>query len=76
MSNPNHKPVELVVGEGLGIFQYDNQSSIQYQLFIDEFQLKNMVERQIVNAAVEKIELEQKVAKLEARLEALEMRNR
>ncbi len=76
MSNPNHKPVEVVAGEGLGIFHYDSQSSVQYQLFIDEIQLKNMVERQIVNGAVEKIELEQRVAKLEARLEALEMKEK
>ena len=72
MSNWNHKPVSLTAGDGVILSETDNQNYVEYYVYVDEDRIKMMAEKAIIQGAVERAELESKIAKLEARIEELE----
>ncbi len=74
-SNPYNKPVSIQTfwgGVGINIATMDQMDHIEYTIDLNPDEVVRICEQVIVKGAVERAELEQKIAKLEARLDALE----
>ena len=72
--NYSKKPVQLQANLGIHLAYSEGVDCVEYFVGIDSAEIIRICEERILQGAAERAELEQKIAKLEARLDFLESR--